>query len=118
MSSCDTPSTAKIIKGEDILLQLTIRYEDKTPYDLTGATVTVKAKIGGVLTTFADPDVDVVLATHGKITLFLNDTVTEQLIAGCDRSPAYFDFDVHIVDGTDTRIVKFRKVVYVEDRLR
>lgn len=109
---------AKIIKGEDVLLQLTVRDEDKNPYDLTGKTVTVKAKIAGVLTTFSGPDVNVTTPTHGVFTLKLSDTITEQLTAGDEKKPAYFDCDAYIDQGTDTRIVKYRGQATVEERLR
>lgn len=110
--------TAKIIKGEDVLLQLRITDKDKNPYDLTGKTVTVKAKIAGVLNTFEDPDVDVVTPTHGLFTLKLTDTITDTLTAGDEKKPAYFDCDAYITLNDDTRIVKFRSQVTVEDRQR
>ena len=109
--------SAKIIKGEDISLKITLRDKDKNPYDLTGKTVTIKSKIAGTLTTFSD-DVDVTEPLKGKLSLELSDTITETLTAGTDAKPAYFDMDVYVVEGTVTRIVKLRSQVTVEDRQR
>lgn len=110
--------SAKIIKGEDILLEMIIRDSAKNPYDLTGKTVTVKAKIAGVITTFSGSDINIITPTHGIFTLKLSDTITEQLTAGDEKKPAYFDCDAYIVLGNDTRIVKFRNQATVEERLR
>lgn len=109
--------SAKIIKGEDVLLQCRVTDSNKNPYDLTGKTVTCKAKVAGTLTTFTT-EVEVVTPTHGIFTLKLSDTVTEQLTAGTEQKPSYFDFDAYINLGSDTRIVKYRSQVPVEDRQR
>ena len=102
----------EVVKGEDILLKITLRDADKNPYDLTGKTVTVKAVILGVLTPFTSPDVEVVNAVLGQVTLRLSDTVTENLAVGD------FNFDVYIEQGININIVRITKQVKVIDRLR
>lgn len=108
---------ALIIKGEDVLLQCRVTDKLNNPYDLTGKTVVCKAKISGVLTVFS-AEVTVVTPTHGVFTLKLSDTITEQLTAGDEKKPSYFDFDAYIELGSDTRIVKYRGQVKIEDRQR
>ena len=102
--------TAKIIKGEDIVLDISVRTDSGDPFDLTGKTAVVKSKVGSTLTTF--PTVDIVNAVRGKITLGLSDTETETLKTG------FFDFDLYLTEGAETRIVQFRNAVSVVDRLR
>lgn len=108
----------KIIKGEDVLLEFTIRDSKLNPYDLTGKTVTIKSKIGEDLVVFEDPDVEVTVPILGKGTLKLSDVITETLKAGTEKVPSYFNIDVYIEQGGDTKIVKIEKQAIVEDRQR
>jgi hypothetical protein len=83
------------------------------PYNLTGKTINVKYKNGaGVLVTKTNPDVEILDAVYSNIILHLTDADTSALKAG------FFDFDVIIEDGSDTKIWKFEKEVTVKERIQ
>lgn len=104
--------TAILTRGEDVVLDITIRNDAGDPFDLTDKVVSIKAKVStGTLTTYSS-GVSVVNAEMGKLTWSLSDTETEAFKVG------NLDFDVYLTEGAETRIVKFRNQLTVEDRLR
>jgi hypothetical protein len=106
-----------IVKGSDIDISVFLQTEDCNgiilPYNLTGKTLEVVYKNGaGALVTKVSPDVQVIDAVYANIILTLTEADTDALKTG------YFDFDVIIEDGADTKIWKFIKEVTVIDRIR
>lgn len=107
----------KIIKGEDKVINVKMNLKNGLgfiigPKDLTGKTITVKYRIpseadlqevSGLIT---GPE------TQGRFSFSLTDVETELLPLGV------FNFDVYLVEGSDTDIEKVTKLVVVEDRLR
>ena len=101
-----------ITKGESLTLEILIRDENNNPFDLTGSTVSIKAKIGTTLTTFVSPVVTVISNILGKLSFELQETETVLLKYNI------FDFDVVIQKGDDVRIVRFRNQVEVGENIK
>jgi hypothetical protein len=109
--------SAYIIKGADVDLSIFLQIQEANgitlPYDLTSKTVSVSYKnSSNVLVTKVDPQVEVVDAVYANVILHLTDVDTEALKVG------FFDFDVIVVEASDTKIWKFEKSVTVKDRVR
>jgi hypothetical protein len=112
-----TQNKNTVVKGSDISLSVFLQTKDCNgvilPYNLTGKTVEVVYRNGsGALVTLTNPAVQVLDPVYSNISISLSETDTENLKTG------FFDFDVIITQGGDTKIWKFEKQITVVDRIR
>lgn len=115
MSATQNKNT--IVKGSDIVLSVFLQTKDCNdvilPYNLTGKTVQVVYRNGvGAIITLSSPAVTILDAIYSNVTITLSEADTEALRTG------FFDFDVVITEGSDTKIWKFERQVTVIDRIR
>jgi hypothetical protein len=106
-----------ITKGSDIELSVFLQIQDCNgivlPYDLTGKTVSCLYRdAANVLVTKISPDVAVLNAVSGNISITLTDTETDALKVG------FLVFDIRVDDGSDRKIWRFEREVTVRDRVR
>jgi len=109
------PKVVSIVHGEDKLI--TIRVISKSteePFDLTGATVSVKfAKTDGTtLTKSVGAGVTIVNAVAGKMEVLLSDTDTALLKAGENQ-----DFEAIVTVNTVTSILQFRRALSIFEKI-
>lgn len=104
----------RIIKGEDAEILFNVQYEGGSFFDLTGKTLSAKLKNqdGTILTLSGAAVVTLSPATNGKGKLILTDIQT-----GLLKSGEAMGFDLHIVNGSDLKIVPFRRVLQIVDQI-
>lgn len=110
-------NAANIVRGEDYTLSIWVSDSDGVAYSL-GVPDEIEAKFynsdGTVLTKkLTEGEIVIVSDPRGEVNILLSDTDTSELKVG-----TFQDFDVHIVNGDNNRIVKFKNLINVVEKVR
>lgn len=113
-NSCGENPRQRIVKGEDAEVLFNVRYENGSFFDLTGKTLSAKLKNddGSVLTLTGGAVAGLAPLANGKGKLTITDTQSALLLAG-----EAVGFDLIIVDGSDVKIVPFRRALEIIERI-
>lgn len=113
MLDCKETELVKIVRGQDIELDIFIRYKStEKPFDLTDASIKAIFLKEDGSKLIKSSGITVISAQGGNLKIRLEDSETSILKTGEEMS-----FELEITKGTDTVIVQFINQLKIVDRL-